>query len=153
MPLQGKEKILLVRFPATRAGAASEVYLWDEPFLSTYFIRLPKGLLAEPERAAELLPKVARIAEPDQWQCSGSCVHGIRFTLYEVSSGHILGEPAPAPGSRPQMIAVAGVSQMRQSLMENIRSSIGIWLHENPSATWLSYTLGKKLFEKPIRPR
>jgi hypothetical protein len=142
MPVQDKEKILLVRFPATCAGTASEVYLWDEPFLSTYFVRLPKGLLAEPDRAADLIPQVASIATPDQHDCAGRCIHSIRFTAFQDSDGCIrLAKSQPAEWSyRIHQIAI------------DYHDTITIWVHEDDAATWLSYTLGKSLVKKHYPP-
>ena len=142
MPIQDKEKILLARFPATCAGTASEVYLWDEPFLSTYFVRLPKGLLAEPDLAADLIPQVASIAGPDQHDCAGRCIHSIRFTAYQDSDGCIrLAKSQPAEWS--YYIHQTGI---------DYHDTITIWLHEDDAATWLSYTLGKTLVKKHYPP-
>lgn len=142
MPVQDKEKILLVRFPATCAGTASEVYLWDEPFLSTYFVRLPKGLLAEPDRAADVIPQVASISTPDQRDCAGRCIHSIRFTAFQDSDGCIrLAKSQPAEWS--YRIHQMGI---------DYHDTITIWLHEDDAATWLSYTLGKSLVKKHYPP-
>lgn len=122
VPIQG-EQMLAARWRTSCGGSVSEVLLWDEPELSTYFFRLPRDVFENPDLLASTVSNLFIWEE--------TMFRSIRFSIvHDLSAKRSIGY------GKPQLLLIP--HQFDRPFL------VAVWLQEDPTAAWLSVTLSKE---------